>query len=71
MLDRLRSNQPPLSTTEFFVILFASDIPLYMGKAIAISVFGFSEWPAFGVGLAFGVAAVIAYFVIRPEIFSS
>ena len=65
MLDKLRRNQPAFSTVEFFILLFAADIPRYIGQAIAIRVFGVSEWPAFGVGLAFGVAAVIAYFVIR------
>ena len=70
MLDRLRQNQPPVSTTEFFIIFFASDIPLYIGKAIAIGVFAFSEWPALGMGLAFAGASIIAYFAIRPEVLS-
>ena len=70
MFDELGKNQPPISTLEFIVIWFASNIPYYIGKLFA-SYLGFSEWPAVAVGLISMAACMLGYFAIRRDPFSN
>ena len=67
--ERLR-DQPAPSTLETIVVFFALDIPLYVGKGIALFLLGFPEWAAFGVGLIVMAASCIAYIAIRREVLS-